>query len=49
MSLPSARRPAPEWIMETSSVSAGVIGGRIPGKSRASMDLPAPGGPIMSM
>ena len=35
--------------MLTSSASAGASGGRIPGSRAASMDLPEPGGPIISM
>ena len=34
--------------MLTSSISAGSSGGRIDGSRRASIDLPAPGGPIIS-
>ena len=41
--------PATDAIMETSSNSAGVSGGRIVGSRAASIDLPAPGGPTMSM
>ena len=34
--------------MLTSSISDGSSGGRIEGRRRASIDLPAPGGPIIS-
>ncbi len=43
---PGGRRPATEWIRVTSSASARVSAGRIPGKRRASIVLPVPGGPI---
>ncbi len=45
---PSSRSPLSEWIIEVSSASAGVSGGRIPGKRAASMDLPDPGVPIIN-
>ena len=35
-------------IIEVSSASVGVSGGRIPGRQLASRLLPAPGGPIIS-
>ena len=37
-----------EWIWVVSNDSARVMSGRIPGRRRASMDLPEPGGPDMS-
>ena len=40
--------PATEAIIETSSNSDGDSGGRIDGSRAASIDLPAPGEPIMS-
>ena len=47
----SARRrrasPATEWIIDTSSSSRGVSGGRIDGRRWASIDLPAPGAPLI--
>ena len=39
-------RPATQWIMLTSSASRGVRSGSRPGSRAASIDLPAPGGPI---
>src|SRR3954469_15238906 len=45
---PSARWPATDWIMEISSSSRGARGGRIDGRRCASMDLPAPGGPLIN-
>jgi hypothetical protein len=45
---PPARSPARLRIMLTSSISAGSSGGRIDGRRCASMDFPAPGGPITS-
>jgi hypothetical protein len=44
---PPSISPATEAIMETSSSSAGDSGGRIDGSRAASIDLPAPGGPII--
>src|SRR3954469_11902268 len=44
---PSLISPATEAIMETSSSSGGVSGGKMVGRRAASMDLPAPGGPTM--
>ncbi len=44
----SVRSPASEWIIETSSTSAGSSGGRIDGSRAASIDLPEPGGPTIS-
>ena len=44
----SASWPATDWIIETSSSSRGDSGGRIEGSRCASIDLPAPGGPIIS-
>ena len=41
----SASRPATEWIAVTSSASSSVSAGRIDGSRRASIVLPAPGGP----
>ena len=43
---PGGSRPATEWMRVTSSASARVSGGRIPGRRRASIVLPVPGGPI---
>ena len=48
MSAPPSISPATEAIIDTSSSSAGVSGGRIVGSRAASIDLPAPGGPIIS-
>ena len=44
--VPGGSRPATEWIRVTSSASARVSAGRIPGKRRASIVFPVPGGPI---
>ena len=44
----SASWPATDWIIETSSSSRGASGGRIEGSRCASIDLPAPGGPLIS-
>ena len=44
-SLPAGSRPATEWMRVTSSASSRVRGGRIPGRRRASMVFPVPGGP----
>ncbi len=44
-----AKWPAIDWIIETSSSSRGLSGGRMEGRRCASIDLPAPGGPIISM
>ena len=43
---PSCRRPATLATMLTSRISAGSSGGSSPGRRAASIDLPAPGGPI---
>ena len=48
VSAPPSISPATDAIMETSSSSAGVSGGRMVGSRAASIDLPAPGGPTMS-
>ena len=45
---PCSSLPASEWIIVASSASAGVSGGSNPGSRAASIDLPAPGGPIIS-
>ena len=45
---PSRISPATEAIIETSSSSDGDSGGRIEGSRAASIDLPAPGEPIIS-
>ena len=49
MSFPSVSSPAIEAIIEISRSSRGESGGRIEGRRAASMDLPAPGGPTISM
>jgi hypothetical protein len=49
LSAPSSIFPAIEAIIDTSSNSAGESGGKIVGSRAASIDFPAPGGPIMSM
>ncbi len=49
VSAPPTISPATEAIMETSRSSAGDSGGRIDGRRAASIDLPAPGGPTISM
>ena len=46
---PSSKSPAMEWIIEVSKASAGDSGGNIPASRAASMDLPEPGGPTISM
>jgi hypothetical protein len=46
---PPASAPATEWIIDTSSNSRGVKGGRIEGKRWASIDLPAPGAPLINL
>ena len=48
VSAPPWISPATEAIIETSSSSDGDSGGRIDGSRAASIDLPAPGAPIMS-
>ena len=48
MSAPPSIAPATDAIIETSSNSAGVSGGRIVGSRAASIDLPAPGGPTIN-
>ena len=48
VSSPLASAPAIEWISDTSSSSAGVSAGRMEGSRAASIDLPAPGGPLSS-
>src|SRR6202000_2731343 len=45
---PPSISPATEAIIETSSSSDGESGGRIDGSRAASIDLPAPGAPIIS-
>ena len=40
--------PETEWMRVTSSASSGSRGGRIPGRRRASIVLPVPGGPASS-
>ncbi len=42
---PGASRPATEWMRVTSRASSSVSGGRIPGRRRASIVFPMPGGP----
>jgi hypothetical protein len=44
---PSRISPATEAIIDTSSSSDGDSGGRIEGSRAASIDLPAPGEPII--
>ena len=46
VSAPLAISPATEWIMEVSSSSLAVSGGKSPGRRWASIDLPEPGGPV---
>src|SRR5258705_6028259 len=46
---PDPDQPVTEAIMETSSSSAGVSGGRMVASRAASIDLPAPGGPTINM
>lgn len=46
-SAPFASWPATDWIIDTSSSSRGDSGGRIEGSRCASIDLPAPGGPLI--
>jgi len=41
--------PAMLATIETSSASAGDKGGNMPGRQLAMRDLPAPGGPIISL
>ncbi len=48
VSEPPSISPATEAIIETSSNSSGVSGGRIEGSRAASIDLPEPGGPTIS-
>jgi hypothetical protein len=48
VSAPPSISPATEAIMETSRSSGGDSGGRIEGRRAASIDLPAPGEPIIS-
>ncbi len=45
---PVGRMPATEWIRETSSASWSRSAGRMPGRRRASIVLPVPGGPASS-
>jgi hypothetical protein len=42
-------RPATEWIFRVSNDSSKPMGGKRPGKRRANMVLPEPGGPIINM
>lgn len=49
VSAPPSISPATEAIMEISSNSEGDSGGRIDGRRAASMDLPAPGEPIINL
>ena len=49
VSAPFSMTPATEAIIETSSSSAGDSVGRIVGSRAASIDLPEPGGPIISL
>ena len=42
---PGGRIPATEWMRVTSSASSCSSGGRIPGRRRASIVFPVPGGP----
>ena len=48
VSAPPSISPATEAIIETSSSSPGDSGGRIEGSRAASIDLPAPGAPVIS-
>jgi hypothetical protein len=48
VSAPSRISPATDAIIDTSSNSDGDSGGRIEGSRAASIDLPAPGEPIIS-
>jgi hypothetical protein len=48
VSAPFSISPATEAIIDTSSSSAGVSGGRMVGSRAASIDFPEPGGPIIS-
>src|ERR1700760_3308321 len=48
VSAPPSISPATDAIMETSNNSDGDSGGRIDGSRAASIDLPAPGAPIIS-
>ena len=45
---PPSKVPATEAIIDTSSASAEVRSGRMPGRQAASSDFPAPGGPTIS-
>ena len=45
---PSSSRPESEWIIEVSSASTAVSGGRMLGIRAASIDLPEPGEPTIS-
>ena len=42
---PGSSTPATEWIRVTSSASSSPSSGRMPGRRRASIVLPVPGGP----
>src|SRR5690242_12483671 len=46
---PSGSTPATEWILVVSSASSRLMRGRIVGSRRASIVLPLPGGPIISL
>ena len=46
-SVPGARSPAAEWMRVISSDSPESGGGRMPGRRRASIVLPDPGGPVI--
>ena len=48
VSAPPSIAPATDAIIDTSSSSAGVSGGRMVGSRVASIDLPEPGGPTIS-
>ena len=45
---PGASRPVTEWIRVTSSEASSSSSGRIPGRRRASIVFPVPGGPARS-
>ena len=45
---PAVPMPAALWTWVISRASSKLGGGRMPGRRRASMVLPAPGGPTMS-
>jgi len=45
---PPSSAPASDWIMEISSASHASSAGNRPGKRWSSIDLPAPGGPIIN-